>query len=43
MHQVTCMHDRDEQCCHACEGCERVKAEKLIEEENNELYGNVRI
>ena len=38
MHQVTCMHDRDEQCCHECDGCARVEFERLrkIEEEHNE-------
>lgn len=36
MHQVTCMRDRDEQCCHACDGCARTEFERLIEEENND-------
>ena len=38
MYQVTCMHDRDEQCFGDCPGCARAEINRLeeLEEENNE-------
>lgn len=38
MYQVTCMHDRDEQCFGDCPGCARAEINRLeeLEEENHE-------